>query len=466
MNSRVLQKIPTVGVTAYRLRGFHCILRAYGFGALSFLTPRLLGLLIAKIRRNKNKKKGNAGSCAEIARILRESLRIHRFPTFCGFTVAVFYLLQSVLENLFASYGNRGNNYANKPTLLSWQAATSFFVSTLAGAGGLTLLNSKQTGDAGRTIDLTLFTLVRATDVIVGELWQRRKDRRGRSGKFTRIESLIGSLADPAVFALSAACVMYAWIYTPEKLPPSYSKQLTNIANVDQRLVIALQKIRCGDFIYGVDTGQGHLLESYCEEVGLPKRWGNPTQTVPIPCEVVHGAQTRSCEVNAIQRFWAATWKTAFPIYLGLNALRFVRLRKPRVKALLSALWGAARSSAFLGLFVSIFWYSICLTRTRLGPKLLPLKRLALENLAVKIGCVLCGWSILLENAHRRTEIMFFVAPRALALVVPRRYDRKYQWIETTTFAISTGILLATIKHKPKRVRGVFGKLLGKVLTE
>jgi hypothetical protein len=97
---------------------------------------------------------------------------------------------------------------------------------------------------------------------------------------------------------------------------------------------------------------------------------------------------------------------------------------------------------------------------------LLSLNRLALENLAVKIGCVLCGWSILVENAHRRTDIMFFVVPRALALVVPRRYDRKYQWIETTTFAISTGVLLATMKHKPQRVRGVFGKLLGKVLTE
>jgi hypothetical protein len=45
---------------------FTSILRAYGFGALSFLTPRLLGLLLAKIRRNKNKKKSSAGSCAEV----------------------------------------------------------------------------------------------------------------------------------------------------------------------------------------------------------------------------------------------------------------------------------------------------------------------------------------------------------------------------------------------------------------
>jgi hypothetical protein len=61
---------------------------------------------------------------------------------------------------------------------------------------------------------------VRATDVVIGELWQRRKDRTRRPGKFNRIESTIGKLADPAVFALSAACIMYAWIYTPEKLPP------------------------------------------------------------------------------------------------------------------------------------------------------------------------------------------------------------------------------------------------------
>jgi len=36
---------------------------------------------------------------------------------------------------------------------------------------------------AGRTIDLTLFAVVRAIDVVVGELWLRYKMTRSLSGK-------------------------------------------------------------------------------------------------------------------------------------------------------------------------------------------------------------------------------------------------------------------------------------------
>ena len=53
----------------------------------------------------------------------------------------------------------------------------------------------------------------------MGELWQRRKERRVRAVAFGRLESAVGHLADPALFALSSACIMFAWIYTPEKLP-------------------------------------------------------------------------------------------------------------------------------------------------------------------------------------------------------------------------------------------------------
>ena len=65
-----------------------------------------------------------------------------------------------------------------------------------------------------------------------------------------------------------------------------YNKQITNIANADGRLIEALRRIRSGDFIYGQDTGQGYLLESYCEDMKLPKSWGDPAITKPIPCEV------------------------------------------------------------------------------------------------------------------------------------------------------------------------------------
>jgi hypothetical protein len=41
-------------------------------------------------------------------------------------------------------------------------------------------------------------------------------------------------------------------------------------------------------------------LESYCEEVGLPKQWGNPSQTIPIPCEV-------SITTSSLQAMWKST---------------------------------------------------------------------------------------------------------------------------------------------------------------
>jgi hypothetical protein len=40
---------------------------------------------------------------------------------------------------------------------------------------------------AGRTMDLTLFAVTRAFDVVVGELWSQRKARRVAAGKWTKV---------------------------------------------------------------------------------------------------------------------------------------------------------------------------------------------------------------------------------------------------------------------------------------
>lgn len=50
--------------------------------------------------------------------------------------------------------------------------------------GGIEL---RPTRFAGRTLDLTLFAVMRATDVIVGELWSRRKIRRIAAKKWTPV---------------------------------------------------------------------------------------------------------------------------------------------------------------------------------------------------------------------------------------------------------------------------------------
>lgn len=110
-------------------------------------------------------------------------------------------------------------------------------------------------------------------------------------------------------------------------------------------------------------------------------------------------------------------------MYLGLNFL--VRIRKPSVNAFLRAVADSAKSAAFLGSYVGSFWYAICLTRTRLGPYILPgVDQIHLDNCCIRVGSLACGWSILIEPIHRRVEVGVFVAPKALATFFPRKYSR------------------------------------------
>ena len=48
-------------------------------------------------------------------------------------------------------------------------------------------IKHKATRYAGRTIDLTLFAVTRAVDVVVGELWSRHRTRRTVAGKWSKV---------------------------------------------------------------------------------------------------------------------------------------------------------------------------------------------------------------------------------------------------------------------------------------
>lgn len=285
---------------------------------------------------------------------------------------------------------------------------------------------------AGKTMDLTLFAVIRATDILVGELWSRHRSRRIAQNRWSRIESCIPHLTDAGLFVISAGAVMWAWIYLPGRLPRAYTRWIADAAQVDPRLIETLRRARWGQFVYGKDTGQAPLLQSMCRDYGWPLKWGDPARTVPIPCEIVHMGVGPSCEKHAVVRFGRA-FRFAFAMYLPLQLL--LRLRSPSTQAFRQALRDAARSSAFLGMFISTFYYLICLSRTRLGPKLISHDTITPmmwdQGLCINVACAMCGWSILLEAPRRRQEVALFVAPRALATVLPRRYERKVRLRES-----------------------------------
>ena len=346
-------------------------------------------------------------------------------------------------------------------------------------------------------MDLTLFAVVRALDVVVGELWARRKAYKLSVGRWHKSDELVGYFADPALFAGSCALIMvslspvlntfsaidvpicgigherrrtnsplqWSWVYLPEKLPRAYNKWITSAAAVDARLIKALRLFRWGDLVYGRDTGQSELITSMCADYNLPLIWGDPTKTIPFPCEIVHMGHGPSCEWHAVTRFWKG-FATALAMYGGINSVLF--FFRPSRAAFKRAVITSLRSSAFLGSFIALFYYGVCLARCRLGPKIIGRDAKAAQRIdggiCIASGCALCGWSLLLENEGRRKDIALFVAPRALATALPRRYEMRLQWRETAAFAVSAATIITCAREKPARVRGVLGKVLGNVL--
>lgn len=276
-------------------------------------------------------------------------------------------------------------------------------------------------------------------------------------------------MADPLVFVSSCALIMWSWFYYPDSLPRGYQKWITSAAQVDQRLIETLRRFHFGALVYGKETGQGALVGDMCVDYQMPRSWGDPVVSVPFPCEVVHMGCGPSCEYHALSRF-ARSWKWSMYTYLPLALLLQLRGKAPTRHSLLQALKSASRSSAFLAMYITLFYYGVCLARTRVGPHVVGKDResrqLLDSSVCVGTGCFLCGWSVLIETASRRKDMGLFVAPRALSTVVPRQYPKEKQWRETLVFAASTAVVFTCVLENPHRVRGVLGRVLGYVLRE
>lgn len=274
-------------------------------------------------------------------------------------------------------------------------------------------------------------------------------------------------MTDPVVFVSSCALIMWAWFYTPERLPRGYDKWITSAASVDQRLIEALRRCRSGDIIYSKETGQGELLSSMCKDYNLPEVWGDPAKSAPFPCELVHMGCGASCEYHAASRF-ARSWKWSMFTYLPLALA--LQLRKPSKAGVMKAFVSASRSSAFLATYITLFYYGVCLGRTRVGPHVVGKDVAARQKMdsgiCVGVGCGLCGWSILVETIGRRKDMALFVAPRALSTVIPRQYAPDKEWRETLAFAASTAVVFTCVLENPRRVRGVLGAVLSFVMKK
>ena len=492
MDSRVRNQVDR----SIDLRLLKPVLRAYALGYTSSVVPRLFGLLRSFRRTDKTIEE----KLDLLYHVLRTSTQPNRFPTSCAIIVAgatlLPRLLRAILVLLIKSIGG------NTSFLLTSKATTRLrFITTFLSAWtAFNLLNRDQgwtrkraisrsspffstfqdspnqhhrppvpPAFAGKTMDFTLFAATRALDVLVLSLWTHAQSHPHHpSHTHPHLASLLRSVADPSIFAASAAVIMWSWFYSPSRLPRAYNHWISSIASIDPSLITALRRAREGTFIYGQSTDQTPLLTPLCTKLNLPAEWADPSTTIPIPCELVHSGTGRSCLYHALSRF-AGAFRFALEMYLPLNLL--LHLRHPTPTNLLKSILSSARSSAFLGTFVSLFYLSVCCARTLVGPLLFPPPVISPQTwdsgLCVLAGCLACGWSILIEKRGRRQEIAFFVVPRALATLLPRVYERRCMWREQVVFAASVAVVMGRGRRRSEEgVRGVLGKVLGRVLRE
>lgn len=216
----------------------------------------------------------------------------------------------------------------------------------------------------------------------------------------------------------------------------------------------------------------------------------DPSQIRRIDCSVVHhsiGGGT--CEQNALKR-WIRAFLDALAIYLPVHAIppllfNFRRVLSQPGMSAKRILQAACRSSAFLATFVASIYAAVCLVRTRLPQAIPSTPQQPLDGgLAVQLGCLVCGLSVLIENKHRRKEMALYTAPRALYVLSSapaclnhaesscHRYalldeaipasllssplgQQVGMWLERLVFSLSSGAVLTAAVHRPDLVSGV-----------
>jgi hypothetical protein len=112
----------------------------------------------------------------------------------------------------------------------------------------------------------------------------------------------------------------------------------------------------------------------------------------------------------------------------------------------LHILLASVRSSTFLGTYIAIIWYSICLVRTRVGHQVLGVNQTRLDDtLGPLMGAMLCGLSLLVESKHRRGEMTLYVAPRALYSFTERILGphHKGRWWEHAAAEVAENVAFA-----------------------
>lgn len=402
------------------------------------------------------KRDGNLG-VDRMVKTMRTAMHPHKFPAFAACLVGYMRMMEVIMGRALGR--GRGPRAEFTSTLV---------LTMVAAAAAFPRFQNHVLGHSRfASLDITLLVFSRAIDTAVS----------ATAGRWVPGGVLAGG--DAMLFIASCSFIMFCWFFYPHRLPPAYRKWITSAANMDPEMITILSNLHHGEARYGSRTT---VLDPYCDRHHQPRSRGDLAQSIPLECETVHAFYSPNCEKHAAWRF-ARGFKFGAKVYGTINAVVAVIVAVTKGKGLtgkrtwtsvLRALAlqigpraaSTARSSCFLGAFIGLYWYAVCLARTRALPRLFPLvpKTRWDTTIGPTMGAIVCGFSSLIEKSQRRKELALFVFPKAIGTVVPPEATSKNLAVEQGVFAVSMAVLVAYCKQDPKLVRGVFGRGLKLVI--
>lgn len=524
-------------------------LRAYGLTLALSLGPALVPFFTRSLARSRTPGHGRHKlDLGALVRLVGRKLRYDGFAFAMTTAVAGGPCLREIWQRMVqlqhSSNTKEENGHSSSPrldlhgrlstfiraidthprqVLFGTNAVAALIGFTLFRAGKNKTSSRRSLGNAGAgspTLDLTLLLVVRAIDALLQTLIRsaiipasKFEDGNGQSkglalvvvekSRAERYREKLSVNIDAITFWICGSRIMWCWFYQPERLPQTYVKWISALANVDERFLQALRHIRTGEWSYLTGSPKySHVLEECSVDLGFPATWGNPgvlpayggkaasdlwkqlgvtgrSNVGGIPCDLVHGRVGKrwglegSCQANILLRT-AKAFIQALAIYVPVH---FIPILLTRPKALLSlrrvlhTIAGVLRSTSFLTSFVTLNWYTVCLVRTVVLARLFP----SISHQfwdgpqgGVLAGCLASGASIWLEHGKRRAEMALYVLPKASRTFLPANINGKWARVgevaECTAFVLSLSALLQIAATKPESVRGLARWASGYVL--
>lgn len=262
---------------------------------------------------------------------------------------------------------------------------------------------------------------------------------------------------DSLLFSLATAQIMYAYVMRPESLPDSYYKFILRTGPID---AVVLQNVRAMNRGRLIDSQK---LLSYVQKV-------NPATTIKsisdtpsiLPCEVLH-PHCDGCVKNGVGVFFDVAKKIS-PVYAALSSVQhFVLsfwkfLAEPEQK-MLKILSSTFNSTLFLSVLVSAYQLIICMQRKLVTKD---------YRFIYWVAGFFSGFSILLEEKHRRSELALYALPRAIDSLYSILYDRK--WLgsfkhgEYVLFSLCTASIMYCFEDERKSMSPMLAWLLNRII--